>query len=158
MKSIIFFMSFFCASMTCLAQKQLISYEDMKYLIENNLSKADTFLLAKGYTALEVNKKTNNRKYGAQLPGGTESEVDLRADGKRIYMDIFTDEISQYNMIHNSIAQFLVKDQSMGDVEAYNIKHLGDIYITVTDKVPYNPIRKNIEIHLVARKDITARD
>ena len=147
-------MSFFCLVSASYAQKQLISYEDMKYLIENNLGKADTFLVAKGYTLTKTNKKGNNRKFAASLPGGNKSEIELRADGRKIFLEIITDDISQYNMIHNSIGQFLVTTGNVADVQTYNVKDLGSIYILINDKVPYSPIKKDYDIHLVADKNI----
>lgn len=137
------------------AQKQILSYEDLKYLIENNLGKADTFLVAKGYT-VQINKKANTHKYSASLQGGTTSQVELRADGKKIFVEIATDDISQYNMIHNSIAQFLIKTGDVADIQAYEVKDLGSIYISVNDKVPYSPVKKDYDIHLVANRHITS--
>ena len=42
-------------------QKSLISYEDIKYLLNNNIHQADTFLTAKGYV---ITKKTTTPKIG----------------------------------------------------------------------------------------------
>jgi tRNA threonylcarbamoyladenosine modification (KEOPS) complex Pcc1 subunit len=156
MKTLILFLSFFCLATVSYAQRQILSYEDLKYLIENNLGKADTFLVAKGYTIKEMNKKKNTRKYAASMQGGTVSEVELRADGRKIFVEIQTDDISQYNMIHNSIAQFVVTSASTQDIQTYNVKELGSIYISIADKQPYSPIRKDYDIHLVADKNITS--
>jgi hypothetical protein len=157
MKTIILFMSFFCLSTLSYGQKQLISYEDLKYLIENNLGKADTFLVSKGYTITQINAKKKTRKYAASLQGGTKSQLELRADGRKVFVELETNDISQYNMIHNSIGAFLVTNTSYGDdIQAYNIKDLGTIYISISDTVPYSPIRKDYDIHLVAEKGITA--
>lgn len=130
----------------------------MQYLVENSLGKADTFLVAKGYTLMYASKKNNTQKFTATFNGGTKNNIEMRADGKRIYVEIMTDELSQYNMIRNSISQFLLKDEENEDVQTYIVKHLGTIYITVRDKVPYNPIRKNYDIHLVAEKNKTSYD
>jgi len=156
MKTLILFVSFFCSATLCFAQKELISYEDMKFLVENNLGKADTFLMAKGYLLTSANKKNNTRKFTASFKGGTKSNVEMRADGKRIYVEIATNELSQYNIIQNSIAQFLLKDSMVSDVQTYNVKDLGSIYITINDTVPYSPIRKDYDIHLVAEKNKTS--
>jgi hypothetical protein len=156
MKTLILFMSFFCVSFICFAQKQLISYEDLKYLLENNLGKADTFLTAKGYAIVKINKKTNNRRYLTSMPGGTKSAVELRSDGRKVFVEIITDDVSQFNMIHNSISSFLLASTSYSDIQTYNVKDLGTIYISVNDTVPYSPIRKDYAIHLVAEKGITS--
>lgn len=156
MKTIIFLLSFFCLASAGYAQKQLLSYEDMKYLIENNLQKADTFLVSKGYKIEKISKKNNTRKYFANLQGGTKSNLELRADGKRIYLEIDTDDIAQYNMIHNSIAQFLIKNGEVADIQTYVVKDLGTIYISINDTMPYNPVRKDYDIHLVTEKNITS--
>ncbi len=156
MKTLTFLLSFLCLGTICYAQKQLISYEDMKYIIENNLGKTDTFLVTKGYAITKVNIKKNTREYEVTLQGGTKSNISVRADGKKIYMEIQTNDISQYNMIYNSIAQFVVKDSGSPDMQVYNIKELGTIYIQIADSVPYNPIRKDYDIHLVANRNITS--
>lgn len=156
MKRIGFILSFLLLSSSLFAQKQMISYEDMKYLVENNLGKADTFFVAKGYTITTQNLKKKTRKYSVTLPGGTKTDVSMRADGRKIFVEIETDEISQYNMIRNSIAAFLTASGDIADVQTYSIKDLGAIYIMVKDKVPYSPIRKDYDIHLVAEKNITS--
>lgn len=158
MKSIILLMSFFCLTTLVHAQSQLISYDDLHFLIENNLGKADTFLVAKGYTLAGTDTEKKTQKFTATFDAGTKSEIDMRADGKRIYIEIITDEISQYNMIRNSILQFLIKDEENVDIQTYEVKHLGTIYITVRDKVPYSPIRKDYDIHLVAQKNKVSYD
>lgn len=155
MKSIVLIAVLSFISLKGFSQKQIISYEDMKYLVENNLAKADTFLMAKGYAIDKSSKKTNH-KYSIKMQGGTNSNIDLRADGKRIFVEIQTDEISQYNMIYNSISQFLIADGGNADVKTFNVKELGTIYILTSDKVPYSPIRKDYDIHLVADKLITS--
>jgi hypothetical protein len=156
MKTLILFMSFFCASFISYAQKQIISYEDLKYLLENNLGKADTFLTAKGYTLIKLNKKTNNRTYLVSMTDGTKSAISLRSDGKRNYVEIDTDDISQFNMIHNSVEQFLITNGNFADVQTYEVKDLGTIYISINDTLPYSPIRKDYDLHLVANKNITS--
>ncbi|MBE9660272.1 hypothetical protein [Mucilaginibacter myungsuensis] len=154
MKRIGFILSFLLLSSVGYAQKQLISYEDLKYLIENNLGKADTFFVSKGYTITKQDLKKKTRVYTAKFPGGTKSDINMRADGRKMFVEIETDEIAQYNMIHNSIAAFLIKNGELADVETYKIKELGNIYIMVKDKFPYSPIRKDYDIHLVADKNI----
>jgi len=52
-------------ALNSLAQKSLISYEDIKYLLHNNLAHADTFLTAKGYVIAKKDNNTKNRKYVA---------------------------------------------------------------------------------------------
>lgn len=156
-KSLIFLLSFFLMANLSYGQKQVLSYEDLKYLIENNLGKADTFMVAKGYTITKSNIKKKTRTYTAALQGGTKSSVEVRADGRKIFVEIDTDDISQYNMIHNSISQFLITSGTVpADIQSYNVKDLGMIYISINDTVPYSPIRKDYDIHVVADKNITS--
>jgi len=144
------------SGIVCFAQTNLISYEDMKYLLHNNLLHADTFLMAKGYTLKSKNDKTKNREYTLAIPGGTAVNIHLRADGKKLFMEIETNELSQYNLINNSIAQYINKAGSVGDVQTYTIKDLCNIYITVSDTVPYSPGRKDYDMQIVADKNVTA--
>jgi len=144
------------SSIFCFAQTNLISYEDLKYLLHNNLLQADTFLMAKGYTLKSKNDKTKNREYNLPIKGGTFVSLHLRADGKKLFIDMETNELSQYNLINNSISQYLNKAGSTGDVQTYTIKDLCNIYITVTDMVPYDPIRKDYDMQIVADKNVTA--
>jgi predicted house-cleaning NTP pyrophosphatase (Maf/HAM1 superfamily) len=144
-----------CTSL-CFGQKNLISYDDIKYLLQNNLNMADTFLVAKGYLIAKKDNKTKNRKYSVTFRDGTYSNLDLRSDGKRLFIEIETNELSQYNLIRESISQYLTKDSQIVDVQVYAMKDLGSIYITVNDIAPYNPIKKDYDIHIVGDKSITA--
>jgi len=154
MKTLIFFLSFFCLASTSYAQKQFLSYEDLKYMIENNLGKTDTFLVAKGYTITKMDKKKNTRVFSMKFPGGTKSDISVRADGKKIFVEIETNEQSQYNMINNSTAAFVTKTATEQNVTTLIVKDLGTLYIQVSDPVPYDALRKDYDIHLVADKNI----
>ena len=145
-----------CFTFIAHAQKILISYDDIKYLLHNNLSQADTFLVAKGYVISKNDNKNKNREYTITLKQGTHTEISMRADGKRMFIEIATNEVDQYNIIRESIAQYLNKYAAAADVQTYTVKDLGDIYITVTDSVPYDVLRKDYDIHIVSDKRITA--
>ena len=148
-----------CCSLLCFSQRNLVSYDDIKYLLHNNLYHADTFLTAKGYLLIKKDITTKNRKYTLSIAGGTYSNINLRSDGKRIFMDIETNEIEQYNLIKESIAQFLNKDANAPPgIESYSVKDLGSIYITINDPVPYNPLKKDYDIQIVSDKHVTAYD
>lgn len=83
--------------------------------------------------------------------------MNVRADGRRIFIDMQTTEIAQLNLIQNSISQYLNKESITGaDILTYTIKNLATIYITTNDTVPYSPIRKNYDIQIVADKNVTA--
>jgi hypothetical protein len=124
--------------------------------LHNNLQHADTFLTAKGYTLKSKNEKTRNREYTLPIKGGTFVNLHIRADGKKLFMELETNELGQYNLINNSISQYLNKSGSTGDVQTYSIKDLCNIYITVTDTMPYDPIRKDYNMQIVADKNVTA--
>lgn len=155
MKTLILFMSFFCMVTVSYAQKQLISYEDLKYLLENTPDKADTFLTDRGYTLVKTHHKTHKRRYMISMPDGTKSAIELRTDGKRNYVEIDTDNISQYNTIHNSIADFLQASTNNSDKLIYTVTDLGTINVTVSDTMPYSRNRKDYDIHLVANTNVT---
>lgn len=145
---------FFC--FTCSAQSNLVSYDDLSYLLHNNINRADTFFTSKGYTLAEKNLKKNTRKYTLAIPGGTYNNINLRVDGRRLFIEIETNELQQYNLIYNSIADYLNKTTSTADVQAYTVKDLGSIYVMVNDAVPYNPLRRVYDIQIVSDKAITA--
>jgi len=147
MKALLFSFFLFCFVNNGFAQTKLISYDDLKYLLHNNIQKADTFLLAKGYQLKSKNEKTRNREYILTIEGGTHIDIHLRADGKRLFIELETDELSQYDLISSSISQYLNKAGSIGDVQAYFVKDLCNIYITVNDTVPYNPLKKDYDMH-----------
>ncbi len=138
------------------SQKSLISYEDIKYLLHNNIHQADTFLVAKGYIIAKKDNDTKNRKYALTFDGGTHSTISLRSDGKRLFIEIETNEINQYNLIRESISQYLIKDGAAADIQTYSVKDLGNIYITINDTAPYDPLRKDYDIQVVGNKNITA--
>src|ERR1700729_3251295 len=97
MKGLFFVLLFvFCAT-AGFCQKTLISYDDIKYLLHNNLLQADTFLVAKGYLVTKKDNNNKNRKYSVTLPGGTANEISVRSDGKRLFIELETNDIDQYN-------------------------------------------------------------
>lgn len=152
----VFFVIIIMSALRGFSQKNLISYDDIRYLLQNNIHHADTFLTAKGYIIAKKDNDTKNRKYSLTLPGGTYNNISLRADGKRLFIEIETNELNQYNLIRESIAQYLLKDSMVSDVQTYAVKELGSIYITVNDAVPYDPLKKEYDIHIVGDKSITA--
>ncbi len=141
--------------LNCLGQKHLLSYDDLKFIITNSLQKTDTFMMAKGYTITIKNTRTNNRTYSS-LSSDLHIDVNVRQDGKRLLIEMETNVLSQYDLIHNSIAQYLNKESTTVDVQTYVVKDLGTIYITVTDTAPYDPLKREYDIHLVPDKRITA--
>ena len=148
-------MVFVLTSTLCFAQKNLLSYEDLKYLLTNSLPKTDTFMIAKGYEVKVKNVKTGNRTYSS-VSGDLHIDINVRIDGKRLMVEIETNVLSQYDLIHNSIAQYVLKDSMSADVQTYNVKDLGSIYITVADTSPYDPLKREYDIHVVPDKRITA--
>jgi len=134
----------------------LISYEDMKYILHNNLLHADTFLMSKGYTLKVKDDKKKTREYTLAIKGGTHVDLTLRADGKRLFIDLETNELGQYNLINNSISQYINKAGSTADVQTYVIKDLCSIYITVNDTMPYDPMKRDYDMQIVADKSVTA--
>ncbi|MGZ3751429.1 MAG: hypothetical protein ACXVB0_12370 [Mucilaginibacter sp.] len=144
-----------CSATICFGQKHLLSYDDLKFLLINNLGKADTFMMAKGYQITSKNNNTKNRSYKIEA-GSNHVDVDIRLDGKRLFIEIQTNELEQYDIIHNSIAQYITKDSQVADVQTYNVKEMGSIYITVNDTAPYDPLKREYDIHIVSDKQITA--
>ena len=156
MKKLLFAAVLICCSSLCFGQKNLISYDDIQYLLQTNLNMADTFLVAKGYLIGKKDNKTKNRQYSVTFRDGTYSNLDLRSDGRRLFIEIETNELDQYNLIRESISQYLTKDSQVVDVQIYAVKDLGSIYITISDTTPYNPMKKDYDIHIVGDKSIIA--
>ena len=146
----------FCISQTLFAQKNLVSYEDLNYLLHTNINKADTFFNAKGFELVKKDIAKKNRKYNLTIPGGTYVTIGMRTDGKRLYMEIETNEPEQYNLIYTSIANYVNKESTTNDIKAFNVKDLGIIYIISNDVNPYNPLRREYDIRVVSDKSITA--
>jgi hypothetical protein len=138
----------------CFAQRGLVSYEDIKFMLHNNLQQVDTFLTIKGYVPVKKDNATKNREYNIIAPGDTHTDINVRLDGKRIFIEIQTNQISQYNAIHDSIIQFLDKNSSVPGVQTYGVKDLGTIYITVEDNTG-DPLRKDYDIQIAGDKHIT---
>ena len=147
----------FCAT-AGFCQKSLISYDDIKYLLHNNLLRADTFLVAKGYTIAKKDNKNKNRQYSMTTANGTFVNINMRSDGRRLFIELETDEIGQYNLVRESISQYLDKDTMAAGIQSYSVKDLGSIYVTINDTVPYNPIKKDYDMQIVGDKQITAYD
>jgi len=136
------------------AQQKFLSYEDLLYLETNNLQKANNFMQSKGYSPLK-SKRQGNLKFTLQSAGNT-SEVEIRSDGKRVYIYITTDEIQQFNLLYNSIQPYLESMEENSGITIYKVKDLGVIYATSNDKVPYSPVKRDYDISIVSDKNITA--
>lgn len=154
MKKALLFCALCLAGLTSQAQQKLLAYDDFVYIINNNLQKSDEFMLSKGYTKVKT-KKQGNQKYHLDLPGSSTSDVEIRMDGRRIYIYIATDELQQLNMVNNSIAPFLLSTEDISGITNYRIKDLGNVYEQIIDKVPFNPIKKDYDIRIVSDKNIT---
>jgi len=156
MKQAIAGMVLMCSALLASGQNNLLSYEDIKYLLHNNLHQADTFLVTKGYIISKKDNNTKNRKYSLSLDGGTRNNINIRSDGKMLFIQIETNELNQYNLIKESISQYITKDGMVADVQTYVVKDLCTIYIMVNDTQPYNPLRKDYDIQIVADRNVTA--
>jgi len=140
----------------CFGQANLISYEDIRFLLHNNLMQADTFLTAKGYTTKVKDDKKKTREYILSIKGGTHVDITLRADGKRLFIDLESNELSQYNLINNSVAQYINKASSTPDMQTYVMKDLCTIYITSTESPQFDPLKRDYDMQIVADKNVTA--
>ena len=146
----------FLSVTVCFGQGKLISYDDLGYLLRNNINKADTFFAAKGYSLIDKDVKKKTRRYALKIQGGTYANFSLRNDGRRMYMEIETNEPEQYNLIYNSISQYINTQTSTPEVQTFAVKDLGSIYIMVNDAIPYNPLRRTYTMQVVSDKSITA--
>jgi len=155
MKKLLLIIGFTCSALLCFGQKHLLSYDDVKFLLINNLQKTDTFMMAKGYKITSKNTSAKNRSYQS-INGSSHVDVDVRIDGKKLFVEIQTNELEQYDLIHTSIAQYITKDSMAADVQIYAVKDLGSIYITVNDTTPYDPLKREYDMHIVPDKHITA--
>jgi hypothetical protein len=157
MKKLIFVVAIICTSITCFSQSKLLSYEDVKYLIRNDLNQADTFLVAKGYKLKSKNIKKKYSEYTMPRSSGLFVNVNLRMDGRRMFLEVETTDVAQYNLILNSILQYPHKFTLTGaDIETYTIKDLFTAYIITNEVVPYSPIIKNYSIQIVPDKNAVA--
>ena len=66
------------------------------------------------------------------------------------------DDVTQYNLINNSISQYINKSSSTPEVQTYTVKDLCSIYITVNDTMPYDPLKRDYDMQIVADKNVTA--
>lgn len=154
MKKLFLLAALCCITVLSYAQQKFLSYEDIVYLETNNLHKIDDFMQSKGYTAIKT-KTQENLKFMLKT-GGNTSEIEIRTDGRRVYIYIATDEIQQLTLLNNSIQPYLQGTEEESGITIYKVKDLGSIYITSNDKVPYSPIKRDYDIRIVSDKNITA--
>jgi hypothetical protein len=158
MKKLLIGLLFTCITSLCFGQRNIISYEDIKFLLHNNLGQADTFLVAKGYSTIKKDDKKKTATYRVNINGGTFVSIGLRADGRRQFIELETNDANQYNLVNSSISQYINTEGSIGDVQTYTIKNLCNIYITANDSRPYNPLKRNYLMQIVPDKNVTAFD
>ena len=154
MKKILLLAALCCITLLSYAQQKFLSYEDLAYLETNNLHKINEFMQQKGYSS-SATKKLGTLKFTLQSNGNS-SEVEIRADGRRLYIYIVTDEIQQVNLLNNSIQPYLLSTEETSGVTILKVKDLGIIYTTVNDKVPYSPIKRDYDFSIVSENNTTA--
>ena len=158
MKKILITAIFSCLTYVGFAQGKLISYEEIQFMLHNNINRDDSLLLGKGYTQKSKNEKKRTREYTLATNRGTYINLTLRADGRRLFMELATNDIQQHDVLMSSIGQYPHKTETMGDMEIYILKDLGSIYITQTENVPYDPMKKNYLIQIAPEKNVMAYD
>ena len=82
----------------------------------------------------------------------------MRADGRRMFLELETNDIQQHDIIISSITQYPHKTEEMGDMLVYIIKDLASVYITSTDMKPYDPMKKNYLMQIAPEKNVMAYD
>ncbi|RYY06079.1 MAG: hypothetical protein EOP43_07310 [Sphingobacteriaceae bacterium] len=155
MKKLTIILFLVCFSASGFAQKQLISYDDLRFILHNGLMQANSFLTAKGYSVVIKNNNTKNRKYSFTFKDHSYININARSDGKRLFLDIETNYFGQYNLIQESIKQYINNDSMLADIQTYEVKDLGNIYITMKDTQPYNPLTKDYDIQVVSDRRVT---
>ena len=158
MKKILITAIFSCLTYVGFAQGKLISYEEIQFMLHNNINRDDSLLLGKGYTQKSKNEKKRTREYTLATNRGTYINLTMRADGRRLFMELATNDIQQHDVLMSSIGQYPHKTETMGDMEIYILKDLGSIYITQTENVPYDPMKKNYLIQIAPDKNVMAFD
>ena len=143
---------------TGFAQGKLISYEEIQFMMHNNINRDDSLLLGKGYTQKAKNEKKRTREYTLATNRGTFINLSLRADGRRLFMELSTNDIQQHDVLMSSITQYPYKKENMGDMDLYILKDLATIYVTQTENVPYDPMKKNYLMQIVPDKNVIAFD
>lgn len=158
MKKILITAIISCLACTGFAQGKLISYEEINFMLHNNINRDDSLLLGKGYTQKSKNEKKRTREYTLATNRGTFINLILRADGRRLFMELSTNDIQQHDVLMSSIGQYPHKKETMGDMDIYVLKDLGSIYVTQTENVPYDPMKKNYLIQIAPEKNVMAFD
>lgn len=158
MKKLLLILLFSCPLFNCFAQGKLVSYEEIQYMLHNNINLDDSLLLAKGYTQKAKNEKKKTREYTLATNRGTFIRLSLRVDGRRLFMELETNDLQQHDVLMNSITQYPYKKENIGDMELYTLKDLGSIYITSTENIPYDPLKKNYLMQIVPDKSVMAYD
>jgi hypothetical protein len=154
MKKILLLAALCCITLLSYAQQKFLSYEDLVYLETNNLHKINDFMQQKGYLS-STTKNQRTLKFILQSNGNS-SAVEVRADGRRLYIYIATDEIQQVNLLDNSIQPYLQSTEETSGVTILKVKDLGIIYTTVNDKVAYSPIKRDYDFRIVSENNTTA--
>lgn len=146
-----------CIAYAGFAQGKLISYEEVQFMLHNNINRNDSLLLGKGYTQKARNEKKKTREYTLATNRGTYVNLSLRADGRRMFMELETNDNQQFDVLTSSITQYPYKKEHIGDIEVYTIKDVGSIYITSNDNSP-DPLKKYHLIQIAPDKNVMAFD
>ncbi len=157
MKNLLITLILSCLAYVGFAQGKLISYEEVNLMLHNNINRNDSLLLGKGYTQKAKNEKKKTREYTLATNRGTFVNVALRADGRRMFIELETNDNQQFDVLISSIKQYPYKRDDVGDMEVYVLKDLGSIYITSNDNTP-DPLKKYHLIQIAPDKNVMAFD
>ncbi|RYE35815.1 MAG: hypothetical protein EOP42_05605 [Sphingobacteriaceae bacterium] len=114
----------------CSAQKQLLSYQDLQYIIQNNTAAVTGFLQQKDYR-LQNSGNGQTRFYGL-IADDDYNDFNFSTQGKHNTVTLLTTDTQQIEIIENSLKNYTYKNTKNG--KAYRIKN--DVISAISIKPP----------------------
>ncbi|RYY06881.1 MAG: hypothetical protein EOP43_04950 [Sphingobacteriaceae bacterium] len=109
---------FMTTAMYCSAQKQLLSYQDLQYIIQSNTAAVTGFLQQKDYHLQSADNK--QARFFALFADEDYNDFDLSIQGKHATLTLLTTDLQQIETLENSLKNYVYKSTKNG--KTYRIK------------------------------------
>lgn len=118
------------ATMYCSAQKQLLSYQDIQYIVQNNTAAVTSFLQQKEY---HLQSSSNGEaRFFSLIADADYNDVNFNAQGKHTILTLLTTDLPQLKLIESELQNRDFKNTKNGKL--YRIK--SDAISTISIKPP----------------------
>lgn len=103
----------------CSAQKQLLSYQDLQYMMQNNATSISSFLQQKDYH-LQPSFGDNETRFFTLYADVDYTDISIKANSRHTYIHLSTTDLPQVELIQKALATYPYKNSKGAKI--YRVK------------------------------------